>query len=59
MSGKIIKLNDTTVAIIKNDGVSIVQELFSNKNVVVVAIDDLKQIIKVWKGVKSGKDTNS
>ena len=44
---KIIKLNENTVAIIENKAVSIVQQLFSDKMVVVTNFNELKQIIKM------------
>lgn len=43
---KIIKLNDNTVAIIENRAISIVQQLFSDKHVVVINIDDINTIQK-------------
>ena len=49
---KIIKLDENSVAIIENNCVSIVQQLFSEKSVIVIGIDDIKQILKEYKGMK-------
>jgi len=46
MIDKIVKLNEETVAVIDNKCVSIVQQLFSDKAVVVIGIDDIKRILK-------------
>jgi len=46
---KVIKLSDNTVAVVENNAVSIVQQLFSDKMVVVTNFDELKQIIKEGK----------
>ena len=43
---KIIKLSDNTVVVIENKAISIVQQLFSDKMVVVTNFDELKRIIK-------------
>ena len=47
---KVIKLNDDAVAIIENKCVSIVQQLFSDKSVVVLSIDDIERIVEEYKG---------
>ena len=49
---KIIKLNEDCVAIIENKCVSIVQQLFSDKSVVVLSIDDIERIAKEYKDIK-------
>ena len=49
MNKKVIKLNDYTVAVILNKSVSVVQQLFSDKMVVTIGIDDIKQILKELK----------
>jgi len=49
---KVIKLNHNTVAVMENNTVSIVQQLFSNKAVVVTNFDELKRIIKEGKEEK-------
>jgi len=46
---KVIKLSDNTVAVVHNNAVSIVQQLFSDKMVVVTNFDELKRIIKEGK----------
>jgi len=51
---KIIKLSDNTVAIVENNTVSIVQQLFSDKMVVVTNFEELKRIIKEGKPRKIG-----
>lgn len=44
---KIIRLDsDNTIAIIENKCVSLVQELFSNKQVVVLSTNDIQTIYK-------------
>lgn len=48
---KTIKLDENCVAIIENDGVSIVQQLFAEKSVVVIGINDIKQILKAYEGL--------
>jgi len=49
---KIIKLNEDCVAIIENKCVSIVQQLFTDKSVVVLSIDDIERIAKEFKDIK-------
>jgi predicted RecB family endonuclease len=43
-----IKLNKDAMAIIENQCVSIVQELFKDKMVIVLSIDDIKTILKEY-----------
>lgn len=47
-----IKIGEYTVALIRNQGVSIVQRIFTETQVVVVSIDDLKKIINLAKNVE-------
>ena len=49
---KVIKLSNNTVAVVENNAVSIVQQLFSDKMVVVTNFDELKRIIKEGKPTK-------
>ena len=50
---KIIKLDENCVAIIENKCVSLVQQLFSDKSVVVLSIDDIERIAKEYKNIKN------
>jgi len=53
---KTVKLNENTVAIIENRGVSIVQNLFDDKSVVILSLDDINQILEdATQMIKKGK----
>ena len=41
----VVRLNDNTIALLKNDGVSIVQKLFTDNQVFIISIQDIKKIL--------------
>ena len=45
---QVIKLNDNTVVTIENRCICIVQQLFTDKSVVVINIDDINRILSEY-----------